>query len=221
MTSKYEQGTIYKICDSAYTKCYYGSTIEPLCKRIARHRSMYRKFKSEGGHKVTVYTLFDEFGIDSCKIELVELFPCASKMELEKKEGEYIRTNECVNKMIMGRTMKEYMKEYREKNKEQISKQFKESYDTHKDRIHAKHKEWLEKHADQVQDTAKRYYIANKERIQSRHVESYTCDICGGKYPHRSKSTHFHTKLHQNALSASSTEPDEEVQLVDDNTNDN
>jgi hypothetical protein len=40
---------------------------------------------------VSVYVIFDEFGVENRKIELVELFPCASKMELERKEGECIK----------------------------------------------------------------------------------------------------------------------------------
>ena len=34
------------------------------------------------------------------EIELVENYPCNSKEELEKKEGEYIKNNECVNKLL-------------------------------------------------------------------------------------------------------------------------
>ena len=55
-------------------------------------------------------------------IELIELFPCNSKEELNKKEGEHIRTNNCVNKLIAGRTDFEYRKE----NKEQIKHKMKE-----------------------------------------------------------------------------------------------
>jgi len=34
-----------------------------------------------------VYDLFDEFGIENCKIVWEEDFPCGSKNELEKREG--------------------------------------------------------------------------------------------------------------------------------------
>ena len=129
MTNKYENGKIYKIIDISYTQTYYGSTIEPLCNRMSKHRSNYRIYKNGGDmNNVTVYKIFDEFGVDNCKIELVELFPCDSKMELERKEGEYIKNNECVNKMIMGRTAEEYKKEYRKKHKDILSQKNKEYY---------------------------------------------------------------------------------------------
>ena len=116
MNNKYENGKIYKITDISYTLTYYGSTIESLCKRMGRHRWTYHKYKNTGDVSyVSAYKIFDEFGLENCKIEPVELCPCASKMELERKEGEYTKNNCCGNKMVAGRTIQEYHKEYREK----------------------------------------------------------------------------------------------------------
>ena len=55
-----------------------------------------------------------------CKIELVEAFPCSSKVELLKREGWYQLNNPCVNKKIAGRTIKESNKKYYDDNKEKI-----------------------------------------------------------------------------------------------------
>ena len=41
-------------------------------------------------------------------IELIEDFPCNSKKELNRREGQHIRNNDCVNKNIAGRTKKEW-----------------------------------------------------------------------------------------------------------------
>ena len=62
------------------------------------------------------------FGLENCKIALVELFPCASKMELERKEGEYIKNNDCVNKTVVGRG-EQKCKRGRKKKTEEIAKQ--------------------------------------------------------------------------------------------------
>jgi hypothetical protein len=48
--------------------------------------------------------LFQKY--DDVRIELIEEFPCENKMELNKREGHYIRTLDCVNKVIPGRTQK-------------------------------------------------------------------------------------------------------------------
>ena len=100
--NKYQQGKIYKIVDNAYTKTYYGSTTSTLSTRMGQHRSCYKRWGEgkKGYGYVSSYEIFDEFGIENCKIELVELCPCNSKEELERREGEIIKANECVNKLI-------------------------------------------------------------------------------------------------------------------------
>ena len=60
---------------------------------------------------MSVYTLFDNYGWETCKIELLELYPCNSLIELRQREGYYIKTLECVIKHIAGRTQQEYVNE--------------------------------------------------------------------------------------------------------------
>ena len=103
--NKYQQGKIYKITDIAYTKTYYGSTIQELSLRMINH---INQFKTQKNKNLGSFDMFEEFGMENCKIELVELYPCNSRIELEKREGCYIKYNECVNKRIAGRSRKEY-----------------------------------------------------------------------------------------------------------------
>ena len=70
--NRYEKAQIYFITDIAYTTFYYGSTIEPLKKRMERHRQKYHRYKEGKYHFITSFLLFDEFGIDNCKIAWVE-----------------------------------------------------------------------------------------------------------------------------------------------------
>ena len=102
--NKYRNGKIYKITDIENTKCYIGSTIMELSHRMMLHKSCYkRKYRN-----ITVYQIFDEFGFENCKIELIEHAPCDSKKDLEHREGYYIRCICCVNCRIAGRTGIEY-----------------------------------------------------------------------------------------------------------------
>ena len=112
--NKYQNGKIYKITDNAYTECYIGSTTQPLCNRMAEHRKSYKAFKNGTYHFVSLYDLFDKFGVENCKIELVAETPCETKEQLRKIEGEYIRKEDCINKRIEGRTAKDYYYEHRE-----------------------------------------------------------------------------------------------------------
>ena len=70
--------------------------------------------------------MFDEYGVDNCKIVLIENVYASDYDELASREAYYIRTIKCVNKIIPLRTSAEYykdnnekIKEYREKNKEE------------------------------------------------------------------------------------------------------
>jgi hypothetical protein len=98
MESKYLNGRIYIITDIAYTKKYYGSTVQPLSTRMAEHRRHYKQYL-EGLRKFdNVFIIFDEYGLFNCKIELVDYCPCQTKDELDRKVSEYIKENDCINK---------------------------------------------------------------------------------------------------------------------------
>ena len=126
--NRYEKGEIYKIVSPDFEKCYIGSTTEPLSKRMERHRKLYKRYLETGNIDTRARLIFDECGIDNCKILLIQDYPCASNEELLRKEGEYIQAIECVNKCFAGRTPAEYKglykdyfnqkrKEYHENNK--------------------------------------------------------------------------------------------------------
>ena len=135
--NKYHNGKIYKIVDSSYTKQYIGSTTEKLSQRMTRHRSDYRRhLDGRRPHKMSVFDLFDEFGIENCKIELIEYYKCETREELLKCEGNHIKSNNCVNKQITGRTDREYYVE----NKDRILQQIEDANNINKEQIkHIRH----------------------------------------------------------------------------------
>ena len=105
------------ITDNAYTEKYIGSTTVGLSARMAQHRKNYLNSKDGKYHFVSIYDLFDKYGISNCKIELIEEAPCDTKEKLRKVEGQHIRNENCINKRVEGRTYKERCSE----NKERIS----------------------------------------------------------------------------------------------------
>jgi len=113
----YKNGKIYKLWSPQGNEIYIGSTVQPLYKRFHHH-------KNTSGCSSKI--LFEKY--NDVRIELIECFSCDNKEELTKKEGEYIRNNDCVNKCIAGRTDKEYKKEYyEEKYKFQKQKYYQEN----------------------------------------------------------------------------------------------
>lgn len=188
----YSKAKIYKIVDSGYNECYYGSTVQPLSKRMGQHREKYHLYKDGKFALMTSFNLFDKYGLENCKIELVENYECKSKEELHQREAYWIRNNNCVNKFIPTRTKKEHY----EDNKEEISKNKKEYYEDNKEEILQKCKEYYQDKKDDIVQRVKIYRDSNKEYI----YEDIVCE-CGGKYKRKHKSTHEKTKKHIGYLS--------------------
>ena len=112
----YSKSKIYKIVNDTNGMTYYGSTTMTLCRRMTAHRLVYKK------NKISTYKDFGN--IEDCKIFLVEDCPCDNKEQLDKIERDYIENNNCVNKNIPGRKMKEYNKIYAQCNKEALKEKF-------------------------------------------------------------------------------------------------
>ena len=165
----YKNGKIYKIWSPMGNEIYIGSTTQKLYARKSQHIC---------NKKCSSKILFEKY--DDVRIELIEYFPCNNKEELDKKEGFYIRNNDCINKNIAGRTVKEYnennkqhYKEYRDNNKEE-----KQEYD----------KEYKENNKDKIKEQRKEY-----------NQKKYTCE-CGRTVRHHEKPRHERSKIHQNFI---------------------
>jgi hypothetical protein len=107
--TNYQNTKIYKIESDMGDKIYVGSTAKDyLSQRFQQHKSSYKQWKNGKCGKITSYELFDEYGVENCKIVLIEEYPCNSKDAKNAREGYHIKELNCVNKNIAGRTKKEY-----------------------------------------------------------------------------------------------------------------
>ena len=127
----YSLGKIYKIEPiTGGDEVYIGSTSLPLLStRMAQHRSDYKRWKDNKRSAATSFSLFDKYGLNNCQIILIENVNATNKDELAAREGHWIRNTACVNKIIVGRTQREwvddnkesyslYQLQYRKNNKE-------------------------------------------------------------------------------------------------------
>jgi hypothetical protein len=131
----YQNGKIYKITNTAQTKCYIGSTCNKLSKRFSDHKSHYLVWKKDKTKsRTTSYELFDEFGVGNCQIILIESYACKSRDELNAKEAEHIKNVDCVNKFIPCRTDQQYYQD----NKDTIKAKVNKYREQNKDAINAK-----------------------------------------------------------------------------------
>jgi hypothetical protein len=163
----YNLGKIYKIKCNVTGQIYIGSTCEKtLARRLAGHVKHYKGYLNGKYHNVSSFKVLEN---GDYFIVLLESVNCENNDELKARERHYIENNVCVNKVIPGRTVKEYY----EDNKEKIFKNMNEYYQANKEKISGKKKnkvtcecgaiickDWKSKHLK----TAKHiHYIKNKD----------------------------------------------------------
>jgi hypothetical protein len=90
--------------------------------------------------------IFAEYGVESCEYEIIEEGDDDTRNERERF---YIENNTCVNKVIPGRTGKEWREANREKKSEQ-------------------QKEWYKANREKVLEHLRKYCKANKAKISER-----------------------------------------------------
>lgn len=142
----YKTGKVYKIVDLNENLVYVGSTTKTLSQRMSGHRYEYTKRRERIDS--SVFQIFDKYGIENCKILLIELFPCTCKDELTSREGHFIKHLICVNKNIAGRTQQEYR-------------------DTHK----TEKKKWRSDNKDNIKEYNKQYRAKNKDQINENQLK--------------------------------------------------
>ena len=148
---------------------YYGSTKETLSRRMAGHRSDYKRFLAGKAHNMTSFRLIE---LGDAKIELVELVEFTEKSQLLAVEGRWIREHDCVNKFQPGRTHAQH-------------------YVDNREAINAQHAVYRAANLDATHARSRAYRAAHADHLKTKH----NCD-CGGKYITTCKARHARTAMH-------------------------
>ena len=163
----YENGKIYKLWSPSNNLVYYGSTTETLSQRLAKHKCNYKAYNNDNTKLyITAYKVLE---CEDYKIELVETYSCNNKSQLEKKEGEYVENNECVNKRIEGKTKQEQRKKYNEDHKEEIKKKRQE----HKEEAKQYSIKYREENREKLLEDKKKYYEEHKKEMLEKMKAKY------------------------------------------------
>jgi hypothetical protein len=136
--------------------------------------------------------MFQAHGVDNCKIELLENFPCENKKMLEAREGWYMDEYDCVNGNKAGRTRAQY----RIDNNESIKAYEVQYYKDNKESIKIKKTEYDIKNRKELNAYANQYHKDNKDKIKLQNNQKNNCQ-CGGQYTYVNKIKHIKTKKHQ------------------------
>ncbi len=191
MSDKYKNGKIYTIrCKNDDSLIYVGSTVQPLFKRWHQHKSNVNNEKNKEYNTLVYQKIRETNNLNDWYIELYEEFPCENKEQLNKREGEIIREIGILNKLIAGRTKKEYyednktklldiMTQYRQDNKDIIAEKNKKYRQDNKSKISEQRKEYRLNNKDKRKEyyesnknKIKEYYESNKNKIKEYRLEN-------------------------------------------------
>jgi len=165
--TNYQNGKIYSIRSrSRPDLIYIGSTTQSLSRRLSKHKAMSNQCSSR--------QIID---VGDAYIELIEECECDNKDQLLRREGQLIRSMDCVNKRIEGRTTAEW----RQDNREQIEAQQKQYYQANKDKI-------------------SKYREANKDKILTQQKQHKSMKIecgCGSTTTRGNIAKHKKTAKHK------------------------
>ena len=88
---KYQRGAIYTIRSPNTDRFYIGSTVQPLNKRLGDHRGAYEKYQNGNSN---YNPSFEVLEAGNYYIEMLEVFPCNTKRELQDRVIYWIRNHE-------------------------------------------------------------------------------------------------------------------------------
>ena len=225
MTTRYENGKIYTIRNHTDDEIYVGSTCLPLSKRLYNHKLLCKHNRCN----MKIYDHVDKLGgWDNFFIELHENYPCETKNELLRREGQVQRELKAsLNKRIAGRTYNEWheenratiqvnQKNYREANREKLTEQsrqyweknretLKENMKLHqqknKEAIRAYKKEYadIDINKGKIKEEQQRYQEVNKDKIREQRKAQIECE-CGSIVRKAEISRHKRTDKHKKLM---------------------
>jgi hypothetical protein len=116
----YANGKVYMITSIDAVEgdgnVYIGSTTKKyLSQRMDSHRHDFEGWilGCRNYTKISSFNIFEKYGIENCRIVLLELCSCGSKDELLACERKHIVSTPCVNKNVPGRTKQMYRDEHK------------------------------------------------------------------------------------------------------------
>ena len=221
MNSKYQNGKIYCIWSYETEEIYIGSTYNELDHRLKGHKKKYSQMLN--GKKVGNRKSFEILKYGDAQIGIIEEYPCNTKQELLRREGELQQQIKCVNKLIAGQTDKEwrilhktdlldYGKKYRVEHKDELQKKRKIYVKKNENLMKEKRKEKYRENKNDMNKKSREYQKKNIEQINKNRGVKFDCQ-CGGHYTLRHKARHLKTKQHIKWL-------EENKKLITDNIED-
>ena len=200
----YTESMIYKLCckDTTIEEIYIGSTIN-FSRRKACHKITCNDISQIGYNEKKYKFIRDNGGWDNWDMILIAKVNCNDRLELRKKEREYMEEyNPSLNINKAQREeeeKKEYIKEFHKTNKEKILIRNKEWYENNKLKILIRNKERYKTNKEEKKKYDKEYYETNKEEIRDKAKVKVSCE-CGAIVRKSDITRHYKSKKHINFI---------------------
>jgi hypothetical protein len=195
----YANGKIYKITCDENDSIYIGSTTRRLSQRKSEHSSHYLSYNE--GRRPNYISAYSIIATGCWGIYLLEDYPCKSKADLDRREGELIQEHKknCVNYIKPGLTPEERKIIYRAKLLITKANYTEEK----KDEIKAKDKVYRDSHKDEQRVRQHNIHLRDLEKNRKKRNDHYaekrmfkvTCE-CGSVITKHSFNRHQKTKGH-------------------------
>ena len=194
----YSKGLVYKLCcnDTNITDIYVGSTTN-FIRRKCGHKSDCCNETSKEHNRYVYRFIRQHGGWSNWSMVLIREYPdITNKKQLVKKERKYIdRLNATLNKVIPGRTDKEYYND----NHEDILEYHKNYYIKHADRIKKYQKDYNKQNFEYVKGRRKEYHKLYREANRQRICEKIECD-CGCFISRANLAIHKKSNKHKDLM---------------------
>jgi len=149
------------------------------------HRTAYKTWVAGDNNYITSFKII---ALGDAYIDLVEVVEFDTRDQLNAVESKHIRANDCVNKIVPGRTDKQYRMDNRDNIIERDAKYHKNNRETRLKKM----SEYRAANAEHIKEYTCQYNAAHAEHIKEKH----NCD-CGGQFTTRHKTRHMSTAKHQ------------------------
>jgi len=189
----YNESMIYKLCckDTTIEEIYIGSTIS-FRHRKSCHNQNCNKINGNGYNRKVYQFIRNNGGWDNWDMILIAKVNCNDRLELRKKEREYMEEYKPSLNIIKAQReeeeKKEYCKEYDKKYRE-----------TNKEEILEKQKKYRETNKEDISERQKRRYKTNKEDINEKKKVKVSCE-CGSTVRKADITKHYKSKKHINFI---------------------
>jgi hypothetical protein len=170
----YTNGKVYKVTgmDPNDLYCVGTTTKKYLSQRMTKLRADYIAWKDSKHSHQKVYDIFDKYGVDNCRIILLETCSVSSKDELRSR----------------GQSFKDLL----------ALLPSKENAIRDEGEVHKKlqRRNYYQNHKDESLERTKQWYEENKERVNNKKNEDVHCDICNCDMTRSSMGRHLKSTKH-------------------------